>query len=502
GTVVTVDETEYNATGLPVSFWWTNGTPHTFAFQSPLVVTPYAKQYVWNSGSNLSSLQSDSITVSTSGSITGNYKAQYYLTTSANFGTASLNSGWHDIGSTVQISASAPDAEDGERYVWLGWTGTGDGNYTGMDNLTIITINGPITERASWQHQYRLIMDTNFGTTEPSVGEHWYDVDSPIEINATAPTTTSGEQYVWLGWTETDNNSTDNPVSITMNGPITKTAVWRHEYYLTITSLYGSPTLESGWLEAEKNITASVTSPVLGPAGTRYVCTGWTGTESISTSGTTTSVAFTINASSSITWNWKTQYLLTARTDPVGIGPKPTTEPAGEIGLDGSWYDNGTPVNCTAQKIRGHAFSYWTVDGESWDPGDKKITITMNEPYEAIAYYALAPAWWEILLNVDMVNIYIGIVGFVALPIALIGIGWFRNRRKKTFIRTLLNEIDEVYSRLKTKPRRCKEELCRLRDKDFEVVIDGKIAQESYDIIDKRIEKYLEELRKRTRARG
>jgi len=159
-------------------------------------------------------------------------------------------------------------------------------------------------------------------------------------------------------------------------------------------------------------------------------------------------------------------------------------------------------VNCTAQKIRGRAFSYWTVDGESWDSGDKKITITMNGPCEAIAYYALAPAWWEILLNVDMVNIYIGIVGFVALPIALIGIGWFRNRRKRLFIRTLLNEIDEVYSRFKTNPHRCEEELCRLRDKNFEVVVDGKIAQESYDIMDKRIEKYLEELRKQARARG
>jgi hypothetical protein len=73
GTVVTIDGSNYGVSGLPVSFWWDDTSPHNFAFQSPLVVPPGAKQYDWASTSGLSSLQSGSITVTGPGSITGNY---------------------------------------------------------------------------------------------------------------------------------------------------------------------------------------------------------------------------------------------------------------------------------------------------------------------------------------------------------------------------------------------------------------------------------------------
>jgi hypothetical protein len=90
------------------------------------------------------------------------------------------------------------------------------------------------------------------------------------------------------------------------------------EYYLTDFSPYDSPTPTSGWYGSGANITASVTSPWLGPAGTRYVCTGWTGTGSVPPSGTTSIVTFTITQNSSITWNWKTQYQITVIASPAG----------------------------------------------------------------------------------------------------------------------------------------------------------------------------------------
>ncbi|MFQ5999299.1 MAG: PKD domain-containing protein [Candidatus Bathyarchaeia archaeon] len=465
GTIVIIDGIPCNRTTLPVSFLWDLNSTHTFAFQSPLVVTPNAKQYVWNSTSGLSSLQSGSINVSMSGSVVGNYKTHYYLTMSTNFGTVTPGSGWHDAGSTVQISASAPSVVDGERYVWLGWAGTGDGNYTGMNNPATITMNSPITETASWRHEYRLIMDTNFGTTNPSVGEHWYEAGSTVEISATAPSVIPDEQYVWLGWTGTGSgsySSTDNPASITMNGPITETAAWRHEYYLTVTSPYDTPTPTSGWFEAGTEITASVTSPWPGPIGTQYVCTGWTGTGSVPASGSTASVAFTINEPSNITWtwktqyyltvssthgttggegwydegdtayatvtpltvsgptgvryvfiqwsgdasgtsspsdpiimngpktavaNWKTQYYLTVKTDPSGLSPAPGGE---------GWYDANTNVDLQAPdpSYKGsveYSFKYWKVDGVSQGTGVKQITVPMDSPHTAIAYYQGPP---------------------------------------------------------------------------------------------------------------
>jgi KaiC/GvpD/RAD55 family RecA-like ATPase len=197
--------------------------------------------------------------------------------------------------------------EPGSRGIFTKW------NDSDTSNPKTLLVNTKLTLETEYETQYRLIMDTNFGTTEPSVGEYWYKVDSTLGINATASNATSGERYVWLGWIGTGTgsyNSTDKPASITMNGPINETADWRHEYYLNVTSLYSSSTPTSDWFEAGISITASVTSPVSGPVGTQYICTGWTGTGSVSMSGTNTSVTFTMNEPSSITWNWKTQYLL------------------------------------------------------------------------------------------------------------------------------------------------------------------------------------------------
>jgi parallel beta-helix repeat protein len=78
GTVVVIDGSNYNVSGLPASCWYDNGTTHSFAFQSPLPVSSGAKLYYWNSTSGLSTSQLDSITVTGLGSVTGNYVTQIH----------------------------------------------------------------------------------------------------------------------------------------------------------------------------------------------------------------------------------------------------------------------------------------------------------------------------------------------------------------------------------------------------------------------------------------
>jgi flagellar biosynthesis/type III secretory pathway M-ring protein FliF/YscJ len=36
-------------------------------------------------------------------------------------------------------------------YVFAGWTGVGEGSYTGTGNVQSVTMNNPITETASWE---------------------------------------------------------------------------------------------------------------------------------------------------------------------------------------------------------------------------------------------------------------------------------------------------------------------------------------------------------------
>jgi hypothetical protein len=377
----------------------------------------------------------------------------------------------------------------GSRGVFTQWS---DG-----DNSTpkTLIVNSQLTLEAEYETQYRLIMNTTFGTTNPSIGEHWYKADSSVEIGATAPSVISGEQYFWVGWTGMGSgsyNMTSNPTSITMNGPINETSIWRHEYRLTVASLYGSPTPTTEWFEVGTSINASVTSPASGSTGTRYLCTGWAGTGSAPVSGQDSSLTFTIDKPSSIKWNWKTQYLLTVHTDPAPLSPQPN------VSILGPWYDNGTLVICTAQAISQYVFDEWTVDGASWGAGTNPISVPMNGPCVAIAHYVQARAWWETLLRPEIVQVILGLLGTV-LTVALVGTAWIRTRKRRSIIKTFLDEIDDVYLRFKTNPQICEEELYRLRNTILEGLTDGKITEENYDILDRKIDKYMKELQEQKR---
>jgi hypothetical protein len=229
-------------------------------------------------------------------------------------------------------------------------------------------------------------MNTNFGTVSPSSG--WYDAGSIIQISASPPSVIEGERHTWLGWTGTGSESysgMDNPASITMNEPITETAAWRHEYYLTVISIHGLPIPTSDWFVAGTEIAASVTSQSPGPNGTRYVCTGWTGTGSVPSSGTTTFTNFTINEPSSITWNWKTQYYLTMSTNLGTVSPS-----------DG-WYDEGSIVLISAEppqivEGKGYAWYGWTgIGAGSYSGLDNPANITVNSPITETACWKILP---------------------------------------------------------------------------------------------------------------
>ena len=179
---------------------------------------------------------------------------------------------------------------------------------------------------------------------------------------------------------------------------------------------------------------------------------------------------------------YKTQYYLTINTYPSGL----TT-------LLESWHYKDDEIVCTAKEISGYVFDHWIVDGESRVVGVNPITVTMNKRHETTAYYVSAPPWWETLLRPDILQVVLGLVGIV-ITVALVVPAWFRTRRKRGIIKTFLNEVDEVYSRFKTNPQKCEEELYRLRNTILEGLTDGKITEESYNILDKRIDKYMEEI--------
>ena len=109
---------------------------------------------------------------------------QYKLTILTNFGTTTPAVGeyWYPSGSNVTIEASSPSAGTDELIAGLvGW-GQATGSYTGTENPVVITMDGPVTETATWKHQYKLTLSSNSGATTPSIGQHWYDAGTQVTI--------------------------------------------------------------------------------------------------------------------------------------------------------------------------------------------------------------------------------------------------------------------------------------------------------------------------------
>ncbi len=84
----------------------------------------------------------------------------------------------------------------------------------------------------------------------------------------------------------------------------------------------------------------------LGP--TQFVCTGWSGSGSVPTSGSGTNVSITITNESTISWLWKTQFWLT-----VGATA------GGSVDRSSDWHDDGSDVALQASAGGGYDFVEW-----------------------------------------------------------------------------------------------------------------------------------------------
>jgi hypothetical protein len=100
------------------------------------------------------------------------FTEQYAVTVEASSGgtTTPSGTGWYPGGATVTISASASSGE-----TFLGWNGTGNGQYSGVTVSTPIVIDGPVTELATFAPTAAPATHTSGGTS---------DTGLPIAIGA------------------------------------------------------------------------------------------------------------------------------------------------------------------------------------------------------------------------------------------------------------------------------------------------------------------------------
>ncbi|MBI4659138.1 MAG: hypothetical protein HY735_09875 [Verrucomicrobia bacterium] len=145
---------------------------------------------------------------------------------------------------------------------------------------------------------------------------------------------------------------------------------------LQVNSAFGTPAPGTGLqsFSSGSSVTASVASPVEDLPGLRRVATGWTGFGSVPASGAGTSVTFTLNDISGITWNWRTEVKLAATAGAGGRVSAPT----------GDWLPDGTNVVVTAQPDPGFVFAGWSGDLASAEP---TLNLRLTRPYTITARF-------------------------------------------------------------------------------------------------------------------
>src|SRR5438552_12765711 len=282
GLAFTVDGTTYSATQ---TFSWASGSSHTIATSSPQSGDTGVR-YTWSKWSDGGAI-SHSITPTKNTTYTANFTTQYYLTMNAGSGgKVSPASGWKNSGAAVSVTAT-PTNNAQVSYRFSNWTGSGPGSYSGTNNPASITMNGPITESATFtQNPVQITVQANptglsfvvDGTTYTSTQAFSWTPGSSHTLATTSPQNGgTGVRYVWNSWS--DSGAISHTVAPTKNTAYT--AKFSTQYYLTMnTGSGGKVTPTSGWRNSGATTSISATAAI------GYTFSNWSGSGTGSYSGT------------------------------------------------------------------------------------------------------------------------------------------------------------------------------------------------------------------------
>jgi len=426
GTVLTVNGQNYTYSQLPVTITEPVGSSISFSWSSP-VSGGTGTQFVWVSTSGLSTSQSGTITVTSSGGdVVASYQEQFYLTMSANpsnAGSVSPASGWYNAGANVQISASANSG-----YLFVSWSGVGTISYSGSNNPATITMNSPINETALFGFQ--VTVENTFGgiATASYNGQTYYsNTTFVVPYGSQVTFTASANQgYFFDTWAGTQS-SMSNTLTLTITQPTTEIAEFG--FYITFNASGLGSNAQGAVLSVNgqnytysqlpvtipvnygQSVSYSFYSPIYASTnGVRYV---WVSTSGLDNKQSDT---FTLHQSGYITGNYITQYELIMSVYPSGAG---TTNPSGS-----SWYNAGTQVKISATPNSGYQFVSWSGSGSSSYTGSNNpATITMNSPVTEVANFNIGITFSANGLNGNAQNTVLTVNGasysYSQLPVTI-----------------------------------------------------------------------------------
>ena len=268
-------------------------------------------------------------------------------------GTTTPISGGYAMGTTLMIEAVAPVVGVGERFVWEGWSGSGVGSYTGLDNPATIVMNQSITELVSWNHQFSILINQNGvdldfsgnvvtidGVGYPNEVSFWVDGGSHSYSFVQELSVNQGKKYVWYS---SSGLTVQQSGSIVISDSGSFIANYKIQYYVDVISSHGNVD-GAGWYDLGAYVYAEIDQPIIEELeDVRYVFSGWIGDGS----GTgTASDLIVVNSSVSIMASWQKQYLFVFNQEGISADYEPflTVDSINQYMPFSVWIDEGTVV--------------------------------------------------------------------------------------------------------------------------------------------------------------
>jgi hypothetical protein len=316
--------------------WYDAGSTAYAAITQSTVPGTSGTQYVfagWNPDALGSGSTSNAIVMDGPKTATAEWTTQYLLVVNSPYGTV-MGGGWYNAGTSTQLtlnSATSPGGT-GIRYLFTGW-GT-DASGTALTSNTIV-MNVPKTAITIWKTQYNVAFAqsgaasdysgkfiTVNGTSYDATGFSAWSNANDVYTFSYTPQIIVAENSKQCLLTGVTGNTTS--VSVTVTKPTTISGTYKTQYYLSVSSVYGSVG-GAGWYDAGTSAYATLTPlAVSGNNGVQNIFDHWSNDASGKTSP---SNAIVMDSPKTATANWATDNTQNTPTPTPVTTNTPTSTP-------------------------------------------------------------------------------------------------------------------------------------------------------------------------------